>query len=79
MCHSKPERSRRGMGEGVLETIATEAPPLPVLCTVIQTGSDGGDAEKSGLWWGKPRESVQAKSGHLTTWRVGGLPGGGAI
>lgn len=54
------------MGEGVLETITTEAPPLPVLCTVIQTQSDGGDAEKSGLWWGKPREAVQAESGHLT-------------
>lgn len=32
--------------------------PLPTLCRVIQTQSDGGEARKSGLWWGKPREAV---------------------
>lgn len=32
--------------------------PLPALCRVIQTQSDGGESRKSGLWWGKPREAV---------------------
>lgn len=40
--------------------------PLPTLCGVIQTQSDGGESRKSGLRWGKPREAVCAESGHLT-------------